>query len=118
MEEIKVCIIDLVHNQKTIDKNLNVSEYLKTKMNKSYHQLSKLFSKKQGQTIEHFFIQHRIEKVKELIQYNQMNFSEIAYSLGYKSPQHLSAQFKKISGLTMKAYKKAGNYTRKPLNEI
>lgn len=117
IEKIKNIIIGQVHHNATDDPH-NFSAILSKKLNKDYSYLSGLFSGVEGITIEKYIINQKIEKAKELIIYNEMNFSEIAYQLGYSSVAHLSAQFKKITGLTPSHFKKAGGLNRKPIDKI
>ena len=96
----------------------NLSSYLSKRLNKEYSVLSKLFSKLEGVTIERYYIHLKIEKAKELIQLQQLNFSEIAYSLNYKSSSHLASQFKSMTGMSMSDYKNSQQWGRKPLDQI
>lgn len=96
----------------------NLSDFLSKQMNKNYQLLSRNFSKMFGQTIERYYIQFKIERVKELVEYEQLSFSEIAYSLGYQNTSALSRQFKRETGITMKAYKELETSIRIPLDEI
>ncbi len=98
------------------DKNL--SEYLAKKLGKEYSVLSKMFSAKEGLTIEKYFILLKMEKVKEEIQMGNKTFSEIAYDLDYKSSSHLAKQFKSVTGMSMSDYKKLQEWNRKPLDQI
>ena len=116
INQIKSIIIEQVQNSET--QNLNLSELISSKFNKEYSQLSKLFSATTGMTIEHFAILQKIEKVKELLIYDELNLKEIAYQLGYSSSAHLSAQFKKVSGLTPSEFKNLGNSERKSLDNL
>jgi len=105
IEKIKKVIIELVHyTDEPLE--INFSEYLSQKLNHDYTYLANLFSESQGTTIEHFLITHKIERVKELLVYNELNISEIAWKLGYSSVAHLSNQFKKMTGLTPSFFKK------------
>jgi AraC-like DNA-binding protein len=99
IEKIKSLIINLVHHSKE-PLNLNVSDYLTRAMNYEYNYLSNLFSEVEGNTIEHFFISQKIEKIKELLTYDELSLKEIAFKLGYSSPAYLSSQFKKQTGFT------------------
>ena len=105
IEKIKHVVIEMVHYSDEMPK-VNFSEYLSSKLKYDYTYLSNLFSEKQGITIEHFVIFHKIERVKELIVYDEKNLSEIADLLRYSSVAHLSNQFKKITGLTPTFFKK------------
>lgn len=99
IEKIKNLIINLVHHSKQ-PLNLNVSDYLTREMNYEYSYLSNLFSDVEGNTIEHFFISQKIERIKELLTYDELSLKEIAFMLGYSSPAYLSSQFKKQTGFT------------------
>ena len=105
IEKIKNTIVELIHYSDEPLK-INFSEYLSTKLNYDYTYLSNLFTEVQGTTIEKFIIFHKIERVKELIVYDELNLSEIAFKLHYSSVAHLSNQFKKITGLTPSHFKK------------
>lgn len=96
----------------------NLSKHLSEKMNKDYSVLSKMFSAKEGLTIEKYFILLKIERVKEEIQMENKTFSEIAYDLNYKSSSHLAKQFKSISGMSMSEYRKVQDWNRRPLDQI
>lgn len=115
VEEIKIELIHLVENHNSAE---NLSTYLANKLHKDYSLLSKTFKRTEGQTIEKFFIKLKIEKVKELIQMNKLSFSEIAYQLDYNSINHLSNQFKNLTGMTMSEYKNSQDWNRIPLDKI
>lgn len=116
-EEIKLALINVIHAlPNLLDKKL--SDYLTEKLNKDYWTQSKVFSKTEGITIERYFILLRIEKAKELIEYDELNFSEIAYELGYNNLQYLSGQFKQFTGMSMSEYKQLKNKPRAPLDKI
>jgi len=117
IEKIKNLLIDKIQSGE-IEEHLTISDFLSKKLNKEYSQLSRLFSEVEGITIEQFFIQQKIEKVKEWIAYDELTLSEIAWKLGYSSVAHLSAQFKKITGLTPSHVKKLGTNNRKSLDNI
>jgi AraC-like DNA-binding protein len=117
VEKIKAAIIELVHyTEKQI--RVNLSDYLSEKLNYDYTYLSNLFSEVKGITIEKFFLTHKIEKVKELIVYDELNLTEIAYKMHYSSVAHLSNQFKKITGLTPTHFKKLKNKRRGTLENV
>jgi AraC-like DNA-binding protein len=117
VEKIKSAIIELVHyNDEQI--KVNLSDYLKEKLNYDYTYLANLFSEVKGITIEKFFLTHKIEKVKELIVYDELNLTEIASKMHYSSVAHLSNQFKKITGLTPSHFKKLRNKRRGTLEEV
>ena len=105
IEKIKNVIIELVHYSQD-PLTINFSEYLHQKLNHDYTYLANLFSEVQGITIEKFMIAHKIERVKELLVYNELNLTEIAYQMHYSSVAHLSSQFKKVTGLTPSHFKK------------
>ncbi len=104
IEKVKLIIIELVHySDQPLETKL--SDYLSSKLNYDYTYLANLFSEVQGTTIEKFFITHKIERVKELIIYDELNLKEIAYKMHYSSVAHLSTQFKKLTGLTPSLFK-------------
>lgn len=115
-EQIKHALLELLEADEIED--VNLSDYLSKKLAKSYASLSRTFSRHEGITIEKFFINLKIEKAKELVQYGAQNFSEIAYHLGYKNLQHLSRQFRQITGMSMSDYQKLSNKERKGLDKI
>jgi AraC-like DNA-binding protein len=117
VERIKRVIIELVHyNEEQI--KVNLSDYLSEKLNYDYTYLSNLFSEVKGTTIEKFYLTHKIEKVKELIVYDELNLTEIAYKMHYSSVAHLSSQFKKITGLTPSHFKQLKNKRRDTLENV
>lgn len=99
IEKIKKVIIEIVHNEDDSPK-INFSDYLMKKLNYEYTYMASLFSEIQGITLEKYLIFYKIEKVKELIIYNELSLSEIAWKMHYSSVAHLSNQFKKLTGLT------------------
>ena len=104
IEKIKNVIVEMVHYTNEIPK-INFSDYLQGKLHYDYTYLANLFSEATGITIEQFIIQHKIERVKELIIYDELNLTEISYLLNYSSVAHLSTQFKKVTGLTPTFFK-------------
>jgi AraC-like DNA-binding protein len=117
VEKIKAAIIELVHY--TDDQiKVNLSDYLSEKLNYDYTYLANLFSEFKGVTIEKFYLAHKIEKVKELIVYDELNLSEIADKLHYSSVAHLSNQFKKMTGLTPTHFKTLKNKRRRTLEDV
>ena len=114
---IKNIIIDLVHHQNNETKT-NLSDVLSSELHHDYNYLSNLFSEIEGTTIEKYFIAQKIEKVKELLVYDELSLSEIAFRLNYSSVAYLSNQFKKVTGLTPGYFKKIGRDKRKPLDEV
>jgi AraC-like DNA-binding protein len=117
IEKVKLLVIQLVHHSEG-QMQLNYSEYLASKLNREYNYLSHLFSEVEGTTIEKYIINQKIERVKELLVYNELTLSEIADSLGYSSVAHLSGQFRKVTGLTPSYFKKLKENKRKPLDEV
>jgi len=116
IEKIKLIIINHIHHLE--DSRFIFSEIIADELHKEYSQLSKLFSATEGITIEQFVILQKTEKIKELLVYNQLNLSEIADKLGYSSVAHLSAQFKKTTGLTPSQFKAQGIHLRKTLDNL
>ncbi len=117
IEKIKDVIIEMVHYEDEIPK-VNFSEYLARKLDYNYTYLANLFSETEGTTIEHFIIIHKIERVKELIIYDELNLTEIAWKLHYSSVAHLSNQFKKITGLTPSFFKSLKDKKRNNLENL
>jgi AraC-like DNA-binding protein len=117
IEQVKTLIIELVH-YKEEQPTLKYSELIAEKLHHDYSYLSKLFSEVTGTTIEQFTILQKIERVKELLVYDESNLNEIAFQMGYSSAAHLSAQFKKVTGLTPSHFKKSGGLQRKPLDQV
>jgi AraC-like DNA-binding protein len=117
IERIKNIIIELVHYSEE-PLVVKFSEFLSQKLNHDYTYLANLFSEVQGTTIEKFFIAHKIERVKELLVYDELNLTEIAYLLHYSSVGHLSAQFKKVTGLTPSHFKQLRSKRRNMLENL
>ncbi len=105
IERIKTIIIEMIHYSEE-PLATNFSDFLSKELHYDYRYLSTLFSEVKGTTIEHYIISHKIERAKELIIYNELNLTEIAYKLHYSSVAHLSNQFKKVTGLTPSFFKK------------
>jgi YesN/AraC family two-component response regulator len=120
IEAIKNKIIQMIHHSNKVDLKFNWSDVLAEEMHYEYNYLSNLFSSVEGVTLEQYIIRQKIEKVKELLFYDELNLSEIADKLGYSSVAHLSGQFKKITGFTPSEMKKSRNIdqNRKPLDSI
>ncbi len=119
IEQIKLIIIKLVRNDAEENPlNMNYSEYLVKELGMDYHYLSTLFSSVENITIEQLIILQKIEWAKELLKYGELTLSEIAYKLGYSSVQHLSNQFKKVTGLTASQFKSMTENIRKPLDHL
>lgn len=117
IEQIKILIVRLIHeNEGNI--RVNLSDYLSSQFELDYHFLTSLFSEIEGYTIEHFFISQKIEKVKELLAYNELTLSEIAYKLNYSSVAHLSNQFKKTTHFSPSEFKKMETNNRKSIGIV
>ena len=117
IEKIKNIIIEMVHHSDGIIKT-NFSDFLSKKLNHDYTYLSNLFSEVQGTTIEQFIITHKIERIKELIIYDELNITEIAFEMNYSSVAHLSNQFKKVTGLSPSHFKQLRDKRRSPIEDI
>ena len=104
VDKIKNVIIEMIHHSDELPK-VNYSDYISEKLHYDYTYLSNLFSEVKGTTIQQFIIRHKIERVKELLLYNELNLTEISYRLHYSSVAHLSAQFKKVTGLSPSFFK-------------
>lgn len=135
-EDLKVTGFELLDDQKTqlveqiknlliqkvqagnIEGHFSVSKYLGENIYKDYSAISRLFSEVKGITIEQFYILQKIEKTKELLVYNEESLSQIAFNLGYSSTQHLSNQFKKVTGMTPSQFKQLGLPHRKPIDSV
>jgi AraC-like DNA-binding protein len=117
VERIKNIIIEMIHHSDESIKQ-NFSDYLSEKTNRNYTYLANLFSETEGITIEQFIISHKIERIKELIIYDELNISEIAWKMNYCSVAHLSYQFKKITGLSPSRYKQLKIKNRNALEDI
>lgn len=117
IQRIKTLIVELVHQRNSALKS-NLSDYLAEQLHHDYPYLSGLFSEVEGTTIEKYFIAQKIERVKELLVYNELTLSEIADQLHYSSVAHLSNQFKKVTGLTPSHFKQVGDARRKALDEV
>ena len=117
IEKIKKVIIEMVHYADERPKT-NFSDYISEKLNHDYTYLSNLFSEVSGTTIEHYIIAHKIERVKELILYDELNLTEISYKMNYSSVAHLSNQFKKVTGLTPSHFKQLKDKKRNPIDEV
>lgn len=118
INRIKTIIIEYIHYDIEKPEHVNLSDMLAKDLAHDYSYLSNLFSSVEGITIEKYLIQQKIEKVKELLVYDELSLNEISYQLGYSSVQHLSNQFKKITGLTPSHFKNIKNIKRKPLDKV
>lgn len=117
IEKIKNLIVDVVQI-KNNELPISLSDYLKDELHQDYSSLSNLFSGVEGITIEKYYILQKVEKVKELLVYDELSLSEIAFQLNYSSVAYLSNQFKKVTGLTPSYFKKLRPIKRKPLEEL
>jgi AraC-like DNA-binding protein len=118
IESIRTEVINYIHYDHELEGNINFSDHLSTKLGYDYSYLSNLFSSVEGLTIEKYVILQRIEKVKELLVYDELTLSEIAYRMDYSSVQHLSNQFKKIIGMSPSTFKRTREKKRKPLDKV
>jgi AraC family transcriptional regulator len=123
IESVKTAVIQFVHHQhEKSPLSMKYSEYISKKVGKDYHSLSTLFSSVENVTIEQYIIKQKIERVKELLKYEEWSLSEIAYSMDYSSVQHLSNQFKTVTGLTPTQFKKItparSSFRRIPLDKV
>jgi len=117
IESIKRLIIELIQ-EKNNYLQITLSDYLSQSLHYDYNYLSNLFSASESKTIEQFYIHQKIEKVKELLTYDEFSLKEISYQLHYSSVAHLSRQFKKITSLTTTQFKQLKEKTRKPLDKL
>lgn len=117
IEKIKNVVVEMIHYADELPKTKN-SDYISEKLQHDYTYLANLFSEATGTTIEHFIIAHKIEKVKELIIYDELNLTEIAWKLHYSSVAHLSNQFKKVTGLTPSFFKSLKQKKRIALEDV
>ncbi len=119
IEQLKLAVLKLVREEnKGESRAVKQSEYLSRGVGLDYHYLSKLFSSVENITLEHYVILQRIELAKELLKYGELTLSEIAYRLGYSSVQHLSNQFKSVTGFTPTAFKKQTSNVRRPIDKV
>ena len=117
IEKIKIIITEMIHYNEELPK-VKYSEYISNIMGYDYTYLANVFSEVEGITIEHYIIAHKIEKVKELLIYDELNLSEISYSMNYSSVSHLSTQFKKVTGLTPTYFKNLKEKRRINLEKV
>ena len=117
IEKIKTLLIQKVQSG-SIEDHFSVAKYINEHIYKDYSSISRLFSEVEGVTIEQFFILQKIEKTKEWLIYDEQSLSQIAFTLGYSSTQHLSNQFKKVTGMTPSQFKQRGALHRKSIDGI
>ena len=118
VEVIKNVVIELVHHSDLSELHTSYSDLIANRLGKDYAHLSRLFSNSQDTTIERFIIQQKVEKIKELLEYGELNLNEIAYQMGYSSSAHLSTQFKSITGITPSQFKAKELHQRSPIDKI
>lgn len=117
IEQIRTAVIELVHYEDNFSK-LKLSEYLKEKCSYDYSFLSKLFSEVNGISIEKYYIAQKVERVKELLAYDELSISEIASRLQYSSVAHLSSQFRTVTGMSPSEFKRLKDHQRAPLDQV
>lgn len=117
IEQVRTAIIELVHYEDNTSK-LKLSEYLKEKCHYDYSFLSKLFTEVNGISIEKYYIAQKVERIKELLIYDELSVSEIAGRLQYSSVAHLSTQFRNVTGMSPREFKKLKEYRREPLDKL
>jgi AraC-like DNA-binding protein len=118
INKIKTMLIEIVRYDTQVPAGMKLSEYLSRKLGRDYSYMSNLFTNIEGCTIEKYFIRLRIERVKELLVYDELSLSEIAYKLNFSSVAHLSSQFKKETGISPSAFKKLSGHERLSLDKI
>jgi AraC family transcriptional regulator len=118
IEELKTVIVTLIYNDDLAEMHTNLSNYLSSALNHDYSHLSSLFSSVEGITIEKYFILQKIERTKELLIYDELSLSEIAYKLGYGNVQYLSKQFKEITGMSSTEFKSQRRRSRSSIDNI
>lgn len=117
IEKVKNVIVNVVHHSQEQLK-INLSDHLVQQLNLDYSYISNLFTEVEGTTIEQYFIANKVERVKELLVYDEHSLSEIAYQLNYSSVSHLSSQFKKVTGLTPSHFRQLRKIKRKPIDQL
>lgn len=117
IEKVKTGLTEKIQ-QGSVEDHFSLSAFTANLLNKDYSSISRLFSEVEGQTLEQFYILQKIEKVKEWLTYDELTLSEISYKLGYSSVAHLSAQFKKVTGMTPTIFKQQHLPHRKPIDEL
>ena len=118
VEQIKLAIIELVHHMNNVDSIVRKSEYLVEKIGLSYPYLSRIFSSQEDITLEKYIILNKIERIKELIDQEELTLSEIAYMMDYSSVQYLSNQFKQTAGMTVSEYKESDRSSKKSIDSL
>ena len=118
VEQIKTSVIQLIYFGNNTNSLIRNSDYLSDKLGFPYVHLSKVFSEKTGTTLEKYIILIKMEKIKEMISYDEMTLSEVSYAMGYSSVQYLSNQFKQVTGISVSEYKNQIHKERKPLSSV
>ena len=118
IEKVKSLVVEQVHHKGLQNLQQSWSEFITSQLPHEYKYLSRLFSSVEGITLEQYIIRQKIERAKELIVYDQLSLSEIAWELSYSSVGHLSSQFKKVTGLAPSAFREIGRNKRKPLDQV
>lgn len=116
VEQVKVLLVKLIYDN--VELKVNLSDYLGDQLNMDYTYISNQFSEIEKTTIEKYFIAQKIERVKELLCYDELSLSEIAFKLNYSSVAHLSGQFKRVTGLTPSQFKQKGGLERRPIDKV
>src|SRR5690606_9562701 len=116
-ERVKTLVIELIHTRDN-EKKTNLSDYIAASIGQDYSYISNLFSQQESLTIEQFYILQKIERVKELLVYDELNLNEIAAKLNYSSASHLTKQFKKVTGSTPTSFKEKQHARRRPLDNL
>ena len=118
VEEIKRTVVELIHHMNNVDSIVRKSDYLVEKMGLSYSYLSRIFSNHEHITLEHYIILNKIERIKELIDQEELTLSEIAFIMDYSSVQYLSNQFKHMTGMTVSEYKESDRSSKRPIDQL
>lgn len=118
VEEIKRTVVELIHHMNNVDSIVRKSDYLVEKMGLSYAYLSRIFSSQEHITLEKFIILNKIERIKELIDQEELTVSEIAFMMDYSSVQYLSNQFKHTTGMTVSEYKESDRSSKSPIDKL
>lgn len=116
IEQVKILLIEEIRNG--IQEHFSIQKFITAHIFKDYSSVSKLFSMVEGITIEQYFILQKIERVKELLVYNELSLQQISIDLGYSSVQHLSSQFKRVTGMSPTQFKSLGGHGRKPIDTL
>jgi len=118
IEDVRQAIIGVLRSSKPLPSRFRLSRFLSDTLGEDFASLSSLFSSVEGVTVEHYFIHQRVERVKELLKYGEMPLKEIAWDLGYSSTQHLSNQFRQVTGMSPSEFRKLGTAARIPLDRV